>query len=75
MKVFEVLCEYTKDDDPKVITERQYVTAYDNQLKTVVDHFTAHCEEYEKDLIGVKEVLTIVQQLEPHNRLWPKETK
>ena len=64
MKVYEVICEYCHGSGEEVITERQYVTSKDNTLKAVVDYFTEHCEQYEKDLIGVREVLTIVQHIE-----------
>lgn len=63
MKVFEVVCEYCMKDSKEVTTERQYVTSEENTLKSVVDYFTKHCFEYEKDLIGVREVLTIVQNI------------
>lgn len=60
MKVFEVITEYSMGDDPEIITERQYVTSKEDTLKSVTDHFTRHCDEYEKTLKGVREVLTIV---------------
>jgi hypothetical protein len=64
MKVYEVTCEYSHGSGEEVITERQYVTSKDNTLKSVVDYFTEHCEQYEKELLGVREVLTIVQHIE-----------
>ena len=63
MKVFEVTSEYCIGDSTEVTTERQYVTSEDNTLKSVVDYFTRHCYEYDKELIGVREVLTIVQHI------------
>ena len=63
MKVFEVTCEYVGSDGKEIIKECQYVTSKENTLKSVADYFTEHCEQYEKDLLGVCEVLTIVQNI------------
>ena len=63
MKVFEVTSEYSVGNEKEITTERQYVTSEDNTLKSVVDYFTKHCYEYDKELIGVREVLTIVQHI------------
>ena len=63
MKVFEVIVEYCKDDSTEIITSREFVTSEDNTIKSVVDYFTQHCVEYEKELKSVREVLTIVQSI------------
>lgn len=63
MKVFEVICQFCPDDSKEILTETEYVTSEENTLKSVVDYFTRHCYEYEKDLISVREVLTIVQHI------------
>jgi len=63
MKVFEVICEYCEGDSKEITTEQQYVTSEAGTLKSVADHFTQHCYEYDKSLIGVREVLTIVQHI------------
>ena len=63
MKVFEVTTEYIKNGSDEVITERQYVNSATNDLKSVVDYFTEHCNHYEKDLLGVREVVTVVQHI------------
>lgn len=63
MKVFEVTMEFCRGDSKEVITEAQYVTSEKNTLRDVVEHFTQHCFEYEKELKGVREVLTIVQHI------------
>jgi hypothetical protein len=63
MKVFEVRTEHFRGDSTEIVTELQYVTSEDNTLKSVFDHFTEHCEQYEKTLLGVRQVLTIVQHL------------
>lgn len=63
MKVFEVTTEALEKDSNKITTTRQYVTSETDELKEVVDYFTQHCEEYGKDLMGVREVLTIVQHV------------
>jgi len=63
MKVFEVTTECCPGDSKEVITERQFVTSEDNNIKSVMDYFAKHCSEYEKDLVGVREVLTVTQNL------------
>lgn len=63
MKVFEVITEHCEGDSNEIITTRQYVTVADDKLKTVADHFTRHCYEYERELMGVREVLTIVEHI------------
>lgn len=63
MKVFEVRTEFCIGDSKEITAETQYVTSEANTLKSVVDHFTEHCEQYDKDLIGVREILTIVQHI------------
>lgn len=64
MKVFEVITEHCKGDSKEITTTRQYVTAKGDSLLSVVEHYTAHCEQYEQDLIGVREVLTIAEHIE-----------
>jgi len=59
MKVFEVITEVYQDEE--ILKQTQYVTSKENNLKSVVDHFTTYCEQYETELLGVREVLTIVQ--------------
>jgi len=61
MKVFEVITEVVSGKE--IRKEVQYVTSKEDTLKSVVDHFTRHCIEYEKSLTGVREVLTIVQHI------------
>ncbi len=63
MKVFEVIQEYYPRDSKEIITERLYVTSNDNTLESVVNHFTVECEQYGKELKGVREVLVIVQHI------------
>lgn len=63
MRVFEVTTEHCISGGNEITTTRSYVTAEDNTLLSVVKHFTKHCFEYEKELIGVKEVLTIVEHI------------
>lgn len=62
MKVFEVITEHCKDDNKEVIKTVQYVTSKENSLLSVVEHYTSHCYEYEKDLISVRDVLTVTAQ-------------
>ena len=63
MKVFEVKTEHCEGDSKEITTTIQYVTSEKNTLKSVVDYFTLECEQYEKDLIRVSEVITIVQYI------------
>jgi len=63
MKVFEVTYEYSIDVSNEIITQRQFVTTEKNTLQSVVNYFTIWCEQYEKELKGVREVLTISQNI------------
>jgi len=63
MKVFQVDIEYCPNDSKEIVTESQFVTCADNSLESVVRYFTKECYEFEKDLKGVREVLTIVQHI------------
>ena len=63
MKVFEVISEYSIGDSNEIIKEVQYVTSDKDTLKSVVDHFTRSTYEEDKQLIGVKEVIAIVQHI------------
>ena len=63
MKVFEVFMEYCEGDSKEIKTMIQYVTSKEDTLQSIVDYFTVECEEYERDLKGVKEVLIIVQHV------------
>lgn len=67
MKVFEVLTEHCEGDSKEITTTRLYVTSKENTLKSVVDYYTEHCFQYEKDLISVREVLTIVEHIDEHS--------
>jgi ribosomal protein S15P/S13E len=62
IKVFQVICEYTGDDG-EVIEESQFVTHESNSLLGVTKHFTKHCDEFEKDLKSVRDVLNIVEHI------------
>ncbi len=64
MKVFEVTTEHCEGGSKEITKTVQYVTSANNTLKSVVDYYTKHCNEYDKELIGVCEVLTIVEHLE-----------
>lgn len=63
MEVFHVRCNYCGTDD-MIVEENQYVTAQNDSMQTVVDYFTLHCKEYDKELISVAKVLTITQRIE-----------
>ena len=63
MKVFEVTSEFCRGESKEITTEVQYVTSEKDSLQSVTDYFTRHCEEFEKDLKGVREVLTIAQHI------------
>ena len=62
MKVFEVVTEHWDGDT--AVNETQFVTSEKDSLKSVTDHFTIHCFEYDKELKSVREVLTIVEHIE-----------
>ena len=62
MKLFQVTIESCKSDSDEIIAEKWYVTS--KTIKSVTDYFTRYCSEYEKELKGVHEVVTIVQHIE-----------
>lgn len=64
MKVFEVRTERCEGDSKEIIETVIYVTSSDNELKTIVDHYVIHCNHYEMDLKGVREVLTVAHRIE-----------
>ncbi len=75
MKIFEVtidVMEVTTDvmgvESKEIILEKQYVTSDDDTMKTVVDHFSKYCFEIEANLVCVREVLTIVQNIRSSKR-------
>lgn len=63
MKVFEVSIDYCPDDSKEVIREVNYVTSKEDTLLSVTEYYTRHCHEYEKDLISVREALTVNLQI------------
>ena len=73
MKVFQVTSEYMDESDNKIIEQVQYVTHKDDSILAVTEYFTKECEQLEHSLMGVAEVLTIVQQLLGHAKLGSTE--
>ena len=63
MKVFEVITEHYSTDSTETTRTVQYVTSQEDTLKSVADYFTDHCEQYEKSLLCVKEVLTLTEHI------------
>lgn len=64
MKVFEVTTEFCRRGNTEIEREVQYVTSEQDTLLSVVSVFTRHCDEYEKELLGVRELLTITQHIQ-----------
>ena len=64
MKVFEVVTEFCRRGQNEIEKEVQYVTSEQDTLLSVVAAFTRHCDEYEKDLLSVRELLTITQHIQ-----------
>ena len=62
MKVFEVITEEC-GEGKEIVSTVQYVTSKHDTLKSVTDYFTEFCEQYEKDLKSVREVLTISEHI------------
>lgn len=62
-KLFEVIIEH-EAEDKKIETIRRYVTQAGDSLVRVAEHFEAHCEQYEEELISVRYMCTIVQNIE-----------
>lgn len=67
MKVFEVVTEHCKDESKEIVKTIQYVTSEKDTLLSVTEHFTRHCYEYEKELMGVREVLVITEHINDAN--------
>lgn len=65
MLLFEVTTEFCPGDSKEITREVLYVTSSDDSLQTVVSYYAEHCEQYEKELKGVREVLAIVHHIEP----------
>jgi hypothetical protein len=63
MKVFEVITEHVPNDSTEITRTVQYVTSQEDTLKSVADYFTNHCEQYEKSLLCVKEVLVLTEHI------------
>ena len=63
MKVFEVITEYSDGDSKEIHTMVQYVTSEENTLLSVTEYFTKHCEEYDKELKSVKEIVVITEHI------------
>lgn len=64
MKVFEVITERVRDESKKIHTQRQYVTADEDDFALVATYFKNRCEENKEDLIRIAEVATVVQHIE-----------
>lgn len=62
MKVFEVLLDY-HEDDGTIRRHQEYVTADNDSFELVAKHFTAHCFQYECELVRITNSLTIVQHI------------
>lgn len=63
MKVFEVITEHCEGDSIEITTTIQYVTAASDTLLDVTKYYTEQCYQYDKELKGIREVLTIVEQI------------
>ena len=63
MNVLEVTTEHCEGDSKEITTTVHYVTSEKNTILSVTEHFTKHCDQYEIELKGVREVLAIVQHL------------
>ena len=65
MKVFEVITEHTKPGSTEIIKTVEYVTSTDNNILSVTEYFHKNCMEYQKDLISVRELLTVSRGIDP----------
>ncbi len=72
MKLFEVITEFCRGDSKEITRESAYVTSHDDNIVTVTVTYAKHCEQYEKLLISVREVLSIVHHIVPEE--CPDET-
>ena len=58
MKVFEVLFDYSIGDEKEITREVVY---WSGDFESVSKHAIAHAFGYEKELIGIRDVLTVTQ--------------
>jgi len=63
MKVFEIITEHCEGDSKEITTTQLYVTCNTNLIEDVAKYYAVHCEQYEKDLKSVREVITIVENI------------
>ena len=64
MKVFEVITEAGSVYSKEITRRQQYVTAQNDDMRTVVNYFHDSCEQCGEQLISITETCTIVQNLE-----------
>lgn len=62
-KVFEVKTADAKKESKEYTVKVSYVTSEENSLLSVAKHFTEHCEQYEEELLSVREVINIVEHI------------
>lgn len=58
-KVFEVITQATNSENSEIVETKKYVTSDLNSFLSVTKYYTKQCEEYFLDLISIKEVLCI----------------
>ena len=75
MKVFEVTKEYPRCDSTEIVTERRYVTVDGDSILAVVAYFSDLCESTGETLIGVREILVIVQHIKNKTTVVDELTK
>ena len=64
MKVFEVKTQRLAKDSNNLHDTVRYVTTDDDSLLTVAKEYTEYCEQYEEDLVSVREVITICHHID-----------
>ena len=64
MKVFEVTTEFCRRGNTEIEKEVQYITSEQDTLFSVAEYFSRHCDQYEKDLLSVREIMTITQHIQ-----------
>ena len=58
MKVFEVLFDYSIGDEKEITREVVY---WSGDFESVSKHAIEHASVYDRDLIGIRDVLTVTQ--------------
>lgn len=70
MKVFQVIFNYSEHNNKEILEEVNYWTGC---WISVAEKAIRHAEEYDKDLVAIRDVLTITQQHKQGLNYYPED--